>query len=161
MLSNSRTAYQSHNHQKCVDAALAQARTLCESRGARLTPIRESVLRLVWQSHRPMGAYNIAEQLPGVLGRRILAPTVYRSIDFLLALGLIHRITTLNAYIGCPFAGSEHSDLFLICENCGSAAEFSAEMVQSSIDAAADRAHFKVSSQQLEILGLCPNCQAG
>ncbi len=113
MISNSRSAYHLHNHQRCVNAALTQARERCTRSRARLTPIREAVLTLIWDSHKPMGAYQIVEQLPPLLDKNVQAPSVYRAIDFLLELGLIHRITSLNAFIGCPFPGSEHSDLDL------------------------------------------------
>jgi len=160
VLSNSRNVYRAHDHQKCIDAALAKAKSLCQDKGSRLTPIREATLRLIWQSHRPLGAYSLADQLPALTGKRVLAPTVYRAIDFLLDMGLIHRISSLNAYIGCPFPDNSHSDIFLICQHCGRAAELASASVQSSIDQTADRADFQVSSRQVEVLGLCHNCRA-
>ncbi|MBQ0713001.1 MAG: transcriptional repressor [Porticoccus sp.] len=161
MLTNSRLAYHSHDHKRCVSAALTQAKTLCDDSHVRLTPIREAVLRTIWASHRPLGAYDIVDQmtLSAASGKRILAPTVYRCIEFLLEQGLIHRIATLNAYIGCPFPGSNHSDFFLICRKCGSAAECSADQLNIAVEKTAKRAHFKVESQHIEIAGLCPECQ--
>lgn len=159
MISNSTTAYQQHDHHRCLKAALAQAKNRCSARKARLTPIRESVLHLLWQSHRPLGAYKIIEQLSAASGKRVLPPTVYRALDFLLELGLIHRLATLNAYIGCPFPDSVHSDYFLLCRECGSVAECSAENVNKAIVSTAERAGFLVESQTVEILGLCTPCR--
>ena len=161
MLTNSRLAYHSHDHKRCVSAALTRAKTLCDDSHVRLTPIREAVFKTIWASHRPLGAYDIVDQmsLNAASGKRILAPTVYRSIEFLLAQGLIHRIATLNAYIGCPFPGSHHSDFFLICRACGSAAECSADQLNIAVEKTAKRANFKVESQVIEIAGLCPECQ--
>ena len=48
-------AFAAHDHGRCVQQALRQARAACAERGARLTQLREEVLRLVWQSHRPDG----------------------------------------------------------------------------------------------------------
>ena len=158
MISNSTTAYRQHDHHRCLKAALAQAKNRCTARNARLTPIRESVLHLLWQSHRPLGAYKIIEQLSAESGKRVLPPTVYRALDFLLELGLIHRLATLNAYIGCPFPDSVHSDYFLLCRECGSVAECSAESVNKAIVSTAERAGFLVESQTVEILGLCTPC---
>lgn len=159
MLSNSRSAYHLHNHQKCIKAALQQARDRCARANARLTPIREAVLTLIWDNHKPMGAYHIVEQLPLVLGKNIQAPSVYRAIDFLLELGLIHRITSLNAYIGCPFPGSEHSDLFMICQGCGAAAEVSDETINAIIAETIQKTGFRLKTQAIELTGLCPACQ--
>ncbi len=161
MLTNSRLAYHTHDHKRCVNAALSRAKIVCDDSHVRLTPIREAVLRTIWACHRPLGAYDIVDKmtLNPASGKRILAPTVYRSIEFLLEQGLIHRIATLNAYIGCPFPGSNHSDFFLICRKCGSAAECSADQLNVAVSQTAKRAHFQVESQVIEIVGLCPECQ--
>ena len=159
MISNSTTAYQQHDHHRCLKAALQQARNRCSARKVRLTPMREAVLQLLWQSHRPLGAYKIIDQLSASSGKRILPPTVYRALDFLLEVGLIHRLATLNAYIGCPFPDSVHSDYFLLCRECGSVAECSAESVNKAIVSTAQRAGFVVESQTVEILGLCTPCR--
>jgi Fur family transcriptional regulator, zinc uptake regulator len=73
-------------------------------------------------------------------------------------LGLIHRIASLNAYIGCPFPGSDHSNLFMICSDCGSAAEVSHNSINDLLQSASDKANFTLQGQSLELFGLCPNC---
>ena len=161
MLSNSRAAHRSHDHSRCLSAALSQAEHHCAAANVRLTPIRRAVLELIWQSHRPLGAYAVVEQLPAILGRPIRPPSVYRSLDFLLEIGLIHRLPSHNAFIGCPFPGSEHSDVFMICRSCGSAAEVSAEALNQSLVDTANRAGFQLESQNIELSGLCASCQQG
>ena len=161
MLTNSRLAYHHHDHKRCISAALQQAKVLCDDNHARLTPIREAVLKTIWASHQPLGAYDIVDKmtLNTHTGKRIKAPTVYRAIEFLLEQGLIHRIASLNAYIGCPFPGNSHNDFFLICRSCGSAAECSTEQLNNTVAQTAERTGFKVESQVIEISGLCPQCQ--
>jgi Fur family transcriptional regulator, zinc uptake regulator len=159
MISNSKLAYREHDHFRCQEAALIQARKLCAQAQARLTPVRETVLSLIWQSHRPLGAYKIIEQMSAETGKRVVPPTVYRAIDFLLEHSLIHRIASLNAFIGCPFPGSVHSDVFLVCKTCGIAAECSVDTINSAITAMASRAGFVVESQAIEVIGLCPLCR--
>ena len=104
MITNTTVAHREHDHGRCLSAALIQAQTLCKAHGARLTTTREAVLRLVWQSHKPVGAYHIIEQLSAEQGKQIMPPTVYRALDFLLTQGLIHRIASLNAFVGCPLS---------------------------------------------------------
>ncbi|MGS2723485.1 Fur family transcriptional regulator [Porticoccus sp. GXU_MW_L64] len=159
MITNSKLAYHEHDHQRCIDAAMARAVALCEEKKARLTQARKDVLTLIWQNHQPLGAYRIMDLLSEKSGKRILPPTVYRALEFLLEHGLIHRIASLNAYIGCPFPGSHHNELFLICRQCGSAAECSAEPVSKAIANAARHANFQLESQSVELMGLCPQCQ--
>ena len=158
MLTNSRLVHQAHDHGRCINAALSRAEALCTENQARLTPTRESVLRLLWQSHQPLGAYQLQDQLSKQSGKNIAAPTIYRAIEFLLQLGLIHRIASLNAYIGCPFPGSDHSNLFMICSDCGSAAEVSHNSINDLLQSASDKANFTLQGQSLELFGLCPNC---
>ena len=51
-----------HDHRACLDEALAAADAVCAARGVRLTPLRRRVLELVWENHKPVGAY--AASLP-------------------------------------------------------------------------------------------------
>lgn len=85
-----------HHHATCIEDALATAEKLCSERKQRFTPLRRRVLELVWQSHRPVGAYEILRQLTAEEGCPA-PPTVYRALDFLLDQGFIHRINALNA----------------------------------------------------------------
>jgi Fur family zinc uptake transcriptional regulator len=98
-----------HDHSHCVHSALSEADTLCAQKGLRLTALRRRVLELVWQSHKPLGAYDILAVLSEQDGRRAAPPTVYRALDFLLENGLVHRISSLNAFVGCVHPGARAS----------------------------------------------------
>ena len=150
-------AYTPHNHHHCIDAALSNARALCAEQGARLTPIRQRVLELVWSSHKPVGAYDLLPTLAAE-GFNSAPPTVYRALDFLLDLGLVHRISTLNAFIGCSQPNTDHASCFFICRDCGKAQELAATEVQA-LTAQVERAlGVKVEQQTTELTGLCPAC---
>ena len=161
MLTYSRLAYQHHDHQQCVETALEKARVLCEESHIKLTPIREAVLKTIWTSHQPLGAYDVVDNLAlsAYTGKRIKAPTVYRAIEFLLNLGLIHRIASLNAYIGRSFPEKDHNDFFLICRICRATAECSTEQIGDIVLHAAERVGFQVELSIIEVTGLCPRCQ--
>ena len=107
------TAYKEHDHEHCIDHALEQAAAICQKNGQRLTTLRQTVLKLVWSSHRPVGAYDILAMLSKGQERPVAPPTVYRALDFLLEQELIHRIASLNAYIGCNSPDSPHDGTFL------------------------------------------------
>ena len=148
-----------HNHNHCISAALTAARALCDARGVRLTSLREQVLELVWQSHKPLGAYRLIEMLAQASTRRIAPPTVYRALDFLMDEGLIHRINSLNAFIGCPSPTQKHHSQFLICTSCGVAVELDSAPLTQALTTAADQAGFRIARHSVEISGLCPSCQ--
>ncbi len=150
-------AGQGHDHDHCVADALAAAARLCTFRGERLTPLRRRVLELVWQSHRPVGAYALLERLHAER-ERIAPPTVYRALDFLGALGLVHRIESLNAFVGCARAERGHKAYFMICGDCGSAAEIADTALPRAIARAAGAAGFRLHGETVELAGLCAGC---
>jgi Fur family zinc uptake transcriptional regulator len=149
---------QAHDHDRCRSGALNEAAALCRKRGQRLTDIRREVLALVWERHAPIGAYDILAALSATRGR-VAPPTVYRALEFLLTQGLIHRIESLNAYVGCPVPTEEHSGQFLICTDCGGAAELSDPRIDAAISAALQNLGFEAERSVVEIKGRCPRCR--
>jgi Fur family zinc uptake transcriptional regulator len=147
-----------HDHHHCKQDALQSAETYCRDRGVRLTPLRHQVLELIWASHRPVGAYDLLNQLSQD-GRKAAPPTVYRSLDFLLENGLIHRINSLNAFVGCDHPGSDHTAQFFICNVCGQAAELDDTKVDSAINRHAKQMGFTIENRSIEICGTCEHCQ--
>ena len=73
---------------------------VCEQRGAKLTELRRHVLGLILDAASPTGAYDLLDQLRQTR-RGAAPPTVYRTLDFLLEQGLIHRVERLSAFVGC------------------------------------------------------------
>ncbi len=163
-----------HDHGACVRGALGTAARLCAERGARLTPLRRRVLELVWRghalgSHAPVRAYDLLARLPAKKGtarergtdrkRPAAPPTVYRALEFLLAQGLIHRIESLNAYVGCMHPEGAHGGQFLICSDCGAAAEVHDPRVDAAVARRAKELGFAVRRKTIEVEGVCPPCQ--
>ena len=147
-----------HDHGICVDQAVAAAKALCARRGARFTALRQRVFELVWHSHAPTGAYDVLESMRRD-GRRAAPPTVYRALDFLVENGLVHRIESLNAYVGCSDPGNAHAGQFLICRACGSSVEMDDGAITAAIAARCGKAGFRLQHLTLEVTGLCPGCQ--
>lgn len=146
-----------HDHRRCMRSALADAERLCAAQGLRLTPIRRRVLELIWQGHRPRGAYELLDQLAAE-GHKPSPPTVYRALDFLLVHGLVHRVSSRNAYVGCSRPGEEHMAQIFICDRCGVAVERADGSLNRDIRRAAEDLHFEIRDQTVEIAGLCPHC---
>lgn len=147
-----------HDHVRCVAVAMSDAVRLCRSRGARLTPLRTRVLEIVWQNHKPLGAYDILAVL-ATEGRSSAPPTVYRALEFLREQGLVHRLSSLNAFIGCCRPGHAGSGQFLICRSCGNAAELNDNRVERTIIRSAASQGFAVHGHTVEISGVCPDCR--
>ncbi|WP_166256754.1 Fur family transcriptional regulator [Marinobacter salicampi] len=159
-MSVSALPYRPHNHSACVSEALSDARRICRARNVRLTPTRERVLELVWQSHKPLGAYDLLALLT-TEGYSAAPPTVYRALDFLQQNGLVHRIASLNAFIGCTHTGSRHSSLFLICRSCRNVLELTVPQVAEALGSVSEAEGFTAEETTVEIAGLCPACKSG
>ncbi|MCY4551726.1 MAG: Fur family transcriptional regulator [Defluviicoccus sp.] len=147
-----------HDHGDCVASALEDAIAVCGERGVRLTPVRRRVLEIIWQGHRPLGAYAILDVLSGE-GHSPAPPTVYRALEFLLTQGLVHRLSSLNAYVGCSRPGHPGAGQFLLCTACGTAAELNDPGIERAIERGAAAEGFVCRDHTVEISGLCPHCR--
>ena len=147
-----------HDHDKSIEEALALAVKLCRERGARFTAHRKRVLELIWSSHEPAGAYDILNKMNSEEGSRVAPMTVYRALDFLMANGLGHRISSRNAYVGCIHPEAQHSGQFLICRECGRISEIQEEAISDALRVGAERAGFDAISPVIEIEGRCRDC---
>ncbi len=148
-----------HDHTRCATSALARAEALCQERGVRLTEIRRRVLEVIWSGHRPLGAYDILATLAQESGGKPQPPTVYRALEFLQEQGLVHRVETLNAFVGCPLPEEHHRGQLLLCRACGDAAELVEEQGLRAMQRAAEALGFKVEGFTVELSGLCPSCR--
>ena len=148
-----------HDHDHCIDDALKTAEKICLERSLRFTRTRRRVLEIVWQRHGPIGAYDILDVLQEER-RKTAPPTVYRALEFLLEHGFVHRIESLNAFVGCSRPGGAHVGQFLICTGCGQTAELDDSDIAFLIAEKTASAGFDVSRQTIEIQGLCSGCAA-
>lgn len=150
-----------HDHAGCVATALDAAEARCAERGARLTPLRRRVLEIVWRGHAPVGAYDVLDRLRESGAGSAAPPTVYRALDFLMEHGLVHRIESLNAFIGCNHPDEAHSGQFLICRDCGLVAELDDAEIADVLTSKARALGFAEERATVELRGLCPDCRGG
>jgi Fur family zinc uptake transcriptional regulator len=140
------------------DAFVREVERACEQRGLRLTPLRANALRLIAAAGRPIKAYDLLDQMKATHDAAA-PPTVYRALDFLLEHGFIHKLASINAYVGCHHPGSaQHAVPFLICDRCQSATELEDARIVDSLDASARALGFVPQAQTLEVHGLCMDC---
>lgn len=149
----------SHNHADCIEDAIARAVILCEERGVRFTELRKKVLGLVWGGHEAVKAYDLLDKL-SENGGSAKPPTVYRALEFLMEQGLVHKIESLNAYVGCPHPEGDHVSQFFICESCGNVEEVNLAELAELIYSRAEDSGFNVYRQTVEIRGQCSQCSS-
>lgn len=146
-----------HEQTVAVTRGLQLAEQHCRQQGLRLTARRRRVLEILYDSKRPLGAYEILERLRN--GAPLAPPTVYRALDFLLEQGLIHKLETLHAFIGCDHPEQPHLSQFLICAHCGEVTEMTDAALQQELKIAASRSGFEPRRPVIEVEGICAGCQ--
>jgi Fur family zinc uptake transcriptional regulator len=136
----------------------ARVEQTCERDGVQLTPLRRRVLDIFSASGAPLGAYAILEELSRREGKQVAPPTVYRTLDFLLEHGFVHKIESLNAFAPCEHLGHAHHGMLVVCEGCGRSEEIEDESVMQAIALASSCSGFRPRQVMVEAKGLCRRC---
>jgi len=138
--------------------ALRAAEAVCRQSGARLTRLRRDALALLLAAERPLTAYEILERLRPK-DRAATAAGVYRSLEFLTAHRLAHRIESSKAFVACVFPEHAHPSQMLVCRRCGTAVETEDRRVVEAAENLGRRLGFALDRGALELTGLCRSCQ--
>jgi len=123
-----------------------------------LTENQLHVLAALRAANAPLTAYALLERLR-VWGFN--APTqVYRSLNRLVEVGVVHRLESLNAYVTCTDA--DHCTFgftaFAICDSCGGVEELIDERFTASLAHLAKSHAFTPANATVELHGNCGQC---
>lgn len=147
----------SHVHASRTDQ-IAAAEAACAAVGETLTPLRRRVFELLLDREGPAKAYDLLDEIkPEHAAAK--PPTVYRALDFLVRLGLAHRIESQNAFVACDVGACARSTIFLICEKCGGSVEIDSGHALADVSEAAQKSGFVLKRTVLEAVGLCADCR--
>jgi Fur family zinc uptake transcriptional regulator len=133
---------------------------ICLQRGGRLTPQRRALLETLIVAKRPLSAYELRDLL---LPRdaSITPASVYRSLDFLIENGFVHRLETTRSFVACDHPDHDHAVQFLICRECGVVVETEDKRVEAATDNLGSRLGFEVDHRTVELTGVCAECRTG
>jgi Fur family zinc uptake transcriptional regulator len=125
-----------------------------------LTRNQSLVLDTLAQADGPLSAYTILDRLREDGFRAPLQ--VYRALDKLLGMGLVHRLESLNAFVACaqPHCHGGGMIAFAICKKCGQVDEFSDEVVVERLSGWAGEHGFRPQKTTIEIRGTCAGCSS-
>lgn len=137
---------------------LAEAR--CAAAGERLTPARSAAYAELRACDRPVSAYELIALLEERQQRKIAPLTVYRHLDFLIRVGLVHRLESTQSYMPCDHPEHSHESQYLLCSSCGQAEEVESKPLRSLLLKVADQRGFQPENAVVEIKGLCGSCAA-
>ena len=134
------------------------AEEICRRAGVRLTRLRRNVFIRVLSAEHPLTAYEILDLLrPG--DPSATPAGVYRSLDFLTELGLVHRIESAKSFIACAMPDHTHPSQMLVCRRCGTVVETEDSGVAKATESLGRRLGFALDRSTVEFVGLCSSCR--
>ncbi|MCV2884174.1 transcriptional repressor [Aestuariibacter sp. AA17] len=149
--------------QEKMRQALSAAKHRCDEMSKKLTQKRMQILEVLLEGSRPMSAYELTDAYNDVAEHPIKAMSVYRILDFLVSVQLVHHLRSANKFMACNLTHGSHIhqlSFFLICTCCQRVEE--TEASQNIVDALRqhiDNTQFSLMNSQFELTGLCRQCQ--
>ena len=154
------TQHKHTHHEHSGDKLIEEASAALTNAGEQWTAMREDVFRTLAAQERPASAYDIAEDVGKLRGKRVAANSVYRILDLFVRTNLANRIESANAYLVNTHPGCRHDCVFLICDDCGQADHFDDDKLTGALCDAGKAHGFSQVSPVVELRGLCSECAA-
>ena len=136
------------------------AETRCRELGERLTPARLGAYAEMLAAKGALSAYELIERLEKRQKRKIAPLTVYRHLDFLTRVGLVHRIESTQSYLPCDHPEHPHESQYLLCADCGAVEEVHSHDLEAALERVAQKRGFKPRKAIVELSGSCGDCAA-
>lgn len=141
-----------------MTSLILEAEALCERAGTRLTDPRRRVLSLLAEAKTPLKAYDLIAKA-GADGGAVKPPTVYRALEFLCQLGIVHRIEQDATYVACSHVGHRHLAALFVCDLCHGVTEVHVDDMKHQLSVEAKKTGFALVHLVIEGRGQCQECQ--
>jgi Fur family peroxide stress response transcriptional regulator len=136
---------------------LEQMIRMLRDKGCRLTPQRLAMLRILSKSEGHPSAEQIYEQIRADYPTTSRA-TIYKTLSLLKNLGEVLELTF--AGVGSHYDGNKpYPHPHLICTKCGQILDPDLGSMAGIAQEIARQTGYKITHQQLNFFGLCPQCQ--
>ena len=147
-----------HHASHDIEHDLAAAASWCVARGEKLTDQRREVLAMLLGAPGSMKAYDLLAEIQKHKPTAA-PPTVYRALDFLVSVGLAHKLESMNAFVACRDFSTPHHGVMFICDRCHSVAELHDPALAQYMAQQAGKIGFTVAPQDVELHGACAACR--
>jgi Fur family transcriptional regulator, ferric uptake regulator len=127
--------------------------------GHRTGGARDEVLGLLSRQHCCLSAQDIHDRLSEG-GRRVGLASVYRALDVLAQLQLVHRVDVDGTACFEPADPSGEHHHHAICDTCGKMDAFEDPALEHALAAVADRLGYESRGHDLVLRGTCSACTA-
>ncbi len=148
-----------HGHHEHRGESLKKAaRAVLISAGEQWTDMRADVFSALAERTTPASAYDLAESVSALRGKRIAPNSVYRILDLFVRTNLARRVESANAYIANTHPGCRHDCIFLICDACGEVVHIDDDALTGALINAAKANGFADVRPVVELRGTCAKC---
>lgn len=128
--------------------------------GYKITRPRKQVIQVLNEATEPLSPYQIQDTLKRQ-GKYLDHVTIYRVLDSLSSLNLVHKVLSVGGFIRCALAEEEGCHRFLVCRECGAIQEFADKALCQKESEVAERLGFQAEHHLTEFSGLCLRCHNG
>lgn len=138
---------------------VAHALSELAARGYRAGDARTAVIELLGTEGGCLDADDVAQRLRE-RGRRVGTASVYRALNVLSDLGLVHRVAVAEgpARFELVHPGGEHHH-HIVCDCCGKTVAFEDDGLEHAIDRVSEETSFTVDAHDVTLHGTCDECQ--
>lgn len=141
-----------------LERSLERLESLCRERGQRLTRQRRTLLTMLLTAGRALSAYELLDLLRPE-DAKVTAASVYRTLEFLMDLGVVHRLESTRSFVLCEHPDAPHWVQFLICRRCGQVVEAEDERIAAATERLGQRLGFALDQRIVELTGVCEGCR--
>ena len=134
---------------KAVHHHVSNERKLSRNQGQVLSCLRKA--------KAPLSAYTILDRVR--VAGITYPPTVYRALNDLMELGMVHRLHSRAAFVACDHGACNGKAAFAICRECGKVVEISLSDRDERELLALTPKNIAAEQITLEIAGLCVSCR--
>ena len=153
-------AHHHHDHHEASGVELTKvAQATLEKSGEQWTTMRASIFDALAKFDKPASAYDIADAVSKIEGRRVAANSVYRILDLFVGANLARRVESSNAYIANAHPDCLHDCIFLVCDSCGQTKHIDDDKIANNVRHAAEAAGFSPVRPVIEVRGKCSDCE--
>jgi Fur family ferric uptake transcriptional regulator len=138
--------------------ALVAFRRYLSDRNLPATQQRLAVASVVLDAADHLSAEDVARRVE-TRDVAVGLATVYRTLDLLVASGLVHQRDFGEGFRRYEPAAPGQAHEHCICSACGKVMEFSNDRLERMIALLAEEAEFRPHHHRLEVFGLCRECQ--
>jgi Fur family transcriptional regulator, zinc uptake regulator len=128
------------------------------SHSKELSRNQTEVLSCLRAAAEPLSAYTILDRVrPSGIAH---PPTIYRALNELMQLGMVHRLQSRPAYVACDHGGCNGKFAFATCRHCQKVFEIPLSNADHAALVALSPKDISVEYVTLELSGLCRRCRS-